>query len=49
MALIECPECNKEISDKAPACPHCGCPKEEFPIELVLSIILSYANHEDVI
>ena len=26
MALINCPECNKEISDKAPACPHCGCP-----------------------
>ena len=26
MALINCPECNKEISDKATACPHCGCP-----------------------
>lgn len=26
MALIKCPECEKEISDKAPACPHCGCP-----------------------
>ena len=24
MALINCPECNKQISDKAPACPHCG-------------------------
>ena len=30
MPLINCPECNKEISDKAPACPNCGCPKEEF-------------------
>ena len=28
MALIKCPECNKEFSDKAPACPHCGCPLE---------------------
>lgn len=26
MALIKCPECGKEISDKAPACIHCGCP-----------------------
>lgn len=26
MALIKCPECGKEISDKAAACPNCGCP-----------------------
>ena len=26
MALINCPECNKQISDKAQSCPHCGCP-----------------------
>lgn len=31
MALINCPECGKQISDKAPACIHCG-----FPIELEL-------------
>ena len=24
MAIIKCPECGREISDKAPACPHCG-------------------------
>lgn len=30
MALIKCPECGKEISDKAPACIHCG-----FPLSLV--------------
>ena len=24
MALIKCKECNKEISDKAKKCPHCG-------------------------
>jgi len=24
MALIECPECKREISDKAVSCPHCG-------------------------
>ena len=26
MALISCPECSKEISDKAQSCPHCGHP-----------------------
>ena len=26
MALIKCPECNKDISDKAPACIYCGFP-----------------------
>lgn len=26
MALIACPECKATISDKAPACPHCGAP-----------------------
>ena len=29
MALIECSECGKMISDKASACPHCGCPVEK--------------------
>lgn len=28
MALIKCPECGREISDKATTCPHCGCPVE---------------------
>ena len=26
MALILCPECENQISEHAPACPHCGCP-----------------------
>lgn len=26
MALITCPECGKEISDKAQTCPNCGAP-----------------------
>lgn len=33
MALIKCMECGKEYSDRASACPNCGCPKptdEEF-------------------
>lgn len=28
MALIKCPECGKEVSDRAPACIHCGFPLE---------------------
>jgi len=24
MALINCPECGKQISDQAPSCPYCG-------------------------
>lgn len=27
--LIKCPECEKEISEKAKYCPHCGCPNEK--------------------
>lgn len=26
MALIACPECGKEVSDRAFSCPNCGCP-----------------------
>ncbi len=26
MALIKCSECGQMVSDKASACPHCGCP-----------------------
>lgn len=29
MALINCPECNREISDKVKSCPHCGYPFDD--------------------
>ena len=29
MSIIKCSECNKEISDKADKCPHCGNPMQE--------------------
>lgn len=36
MALINCPECSKEISDKATSCPQCGYPiskpEEKVPL-----------------
>ena len=34
MALIKCYECEREINDKTPACPHCGAPKEEQPPQI---------------
>lgn len=30
MALINCPECDKQVSDKAKACPNCGFPIDEL-------------------
>lgn len=45
MALIQCPECSKEVSDKAVACPFCGCPisptesKKNFSFESVNEIV----------
>ena len=38
MALINCPECGKQISDKAPACIYCGC---EFGGEKLISTVQS--------
>lgn len=37
MALIKCPECGKEISDKAPSCPNCGCPVSAIPFQTLPS------------
>ncbi|MDD3645769.1 MAG: zinc-ribbon domain-containing protein [Bacteroidales bacterium] len=32
MALINCFECGKEVSDKALSCPHCGVPFEKVSV-----------------
>lgn len=46
MALIICSECGKEFSDKAPACPNCGCPtmganpQPRFPMKSEMDILL---------
>jgi hypothetical protein len=32
MALVNCPECAREVSDKAKACPHCGAPVSAAPV-----------------
>ena len=45
MAMIKCPECGKEISSKAEACPNCGMPirgrqkKEPSSVAKILKII----------
>lgn len=33
MALIKCPECGKDISDKASSCPSCGYPIKQITLE----------------
>jgi len=33
MALIKCSECKREVSDRADACPHCGCPVSQVSQE----------------
>ena len=37
MALINCPECGKEVSDRASACIHCGFPLSEVKSSAVVS------------
>lgn len=50
MALIKCPECGKEISDKAVSCPNCGCPLKETIIETEQSKINTRRkNHGELI
>lgn len=42
MALINCPECNKEISDKTRKCPHCGYPIKKLNIVVISITILIF-------
>lgn len=32
MALMTCPDCNRQISSSAPACPNCGRPMKSAPL-----------------
>lgn len=43
MALISCVECGKEFSDKANACPNCGC-----PIEYIIETLDKQKEGEDI-
>lgn len=44
MALIKCPECGKEFSDKAIACPNCACPIDE-----VVAILVEQEQNEKTV
>lgn len=53
MALIKCPECSKEISNKAISCPHCGfpindnfnyCDKKTYDV-----ILISINGHDNLL
>jgi len=38
MSLIKCPECGKEISEKAESCPNCGMPLSKIDIKEYVNI-----------
>lgn len=44
MAIIKCPECGKEISDKALSCPNCGCPISSTSSQSSKITILGYTG-----
>ncbi len=56
MALIKCPECNKEISDKSEVCIHCGYPLkkmnticingQQYNSDLFIKLALNSSNVE---
>lgn len=41
MALITCPDCGKEFSNQAAACPNCGRPVKEFNNDSDKNIVIS--------
>jgi hypothetical protein len=41
MALVHCEECRREISDRAIACPQCGCPRRRVaPMSRGIKLLL---------
>lgn len=41
MAMVECPECHKEISSKARACPSCGFRRGSHPIAKIFLLLVA--------
>lgn len=46
MALIKCPECGYEVSDKAASCPKCGYPINKVEIETEEERVSVRAKHK---
>ena len=44
MSLIKCPECGKDVSDKAVFCPNCGCPIKSYTKEILCCPICGSKN-----
>ena len=47
MALIKCPECGKEISDKASACVSCGFPIQTYAPPKRVCGLCGFKNEAD--
>ena len=48
MALINCPECGKEVSDRASTCIHCGYPMAAMPKPANMQADLPVQNDSNV-
>ena len=49
MPLVKCPDCGKMVSERASACPECGCPREYFEKdkkENVPKVTFQLAGHQ---
>lgn len=44
MAIIKCPECGKEVSEKAEICIHCGYPLKESQKEILYDVVFEGIN-----
>ena len=42
--LIKCPECGKDVSDKASACIHCGFPLNDNDINLKVTCVINHVE-----
>lgn len=46
MALIKCPDCSREVSSNAPACPGCGSPIASRPPVAEKGSLIPYSDQE---
>ncbi len=46
MSLIKCPECGKNVSEKAKVCPNCGYPMEDYVFNIIKKEDIQQENKE---
>jgi hypothetical protein len=49
MALVTCPECSSQVSDKATSCPKCGCPISVAQASLASNASVASVRQEDTV